>query len=378
METIHIAIITEYNPFHNGHEYQIRKLKQAFPSSYITAIMGGIFSQRGEPYIASPYVRAEAAVTCGADLVLELPFPFSCAPANIFARAGVEIAAKIGADMLAFGSECGDVATLNDILARLDSDEMREAVMAEPNEIGKTRAYANAYSKLYGEEAPAMPNDILAIEYLRAIKQGGYKLTPYTIKRVGDFKSGEGGFASATSIRKAIFESGMDALCGNVPKAAEYIYKNERFVADIEKLSSAVLLKLCEPPTDVAFSGGGLIGHVKNAAQNVSSIAELKKNAATKGYTDAEISRLILYVLLDVKSHDLDREVLYTRLFAANARGREILNSAKEIEIVTKPSALHAMSPMARAQYESTFKAERAFALCLGDYEFLKQTPRIK
>lgn len=376
---MHIAVITEYNPFHLGHEYQLKELRRAFPGACITAIMGGIFSQRGEPYVASPYTRAAAAVMCGADLCLELPFPFSSAPASVFARAGVEIAAKVGADILAFGSECGNVEVLEAVLSRLESEEMRAAVEKESEDIGKTRAYASAYKKLYGTDAPDKPNDILAIEYLRAIKRGGYRIKPYTVKRVGDFKSGEGGFASATSIRRDFANKGIDSLCGKVPALAEGIYKNEPFGSDVEKLASAVLMKLCEAEEDIAFSGGGLIGHIKNAAQNADSIAALRKNAATKRYTDAEISRAIIYALLSVKKADMEREVYYTRLFAANSRGREVLNEKHEIEIITKPSALHTMSAEAREQYEKTFLAERAFALCLdGEYEFLKQTPRIK
>lgn len=376
---MHIAVITEYNPFHLGHEYQLVQIRHAFPDACITAIMGGIFSQRGEPYVASPYTRADAAVACGADLCLELPFPFSCAPAGIFARAGVEIAAKIGADMLAFGSECGDIDELSLILSRLESDEMRRVVENEGEKIGRTKAYANAYKKLYGADAPDKPNDILAIEYMRAIKNGGYKIKPYTIKRVGDFKSGEGGFASATSIRRDFKNGGLNSLCGKVPALAEEIYKNEPFGSDIEKIASAVLLKLCETDGDVAFSGGGLLGHIKNAAQNTASIAELCEKSATKRYTDAEISRAILYSLFSVSKSDLEKDVHYTRLFAANTRGREVLNQIRDIEIITKPSAYRSLSDNARAQFERTFLPERAFALCLdGKYEFLKQSPRIK
>ena len=169
---MHIAIITEYNPFHTGHEYQLSEIRKAFPCACITAIMGGIFSQRGEPYITTPYVRAEAALMCGADLVIELPFPFSCAPANIFARAGVEIAAKIGADILAFGSECGDIEKLKKMLTRLESDEFKAIAESKENShLSKTRAYAKAYNELYGENCADKPNNILALEYLRAIKK---------------------------------------------------------------------------------------------------------------------------------------------------------------------------------------------------------------
>ena len=376
---MHIAVITEYNPFHMGHKYQLCEVRRAYPNACITAIMGGIFSQRGEPYIASPYTRGEAAVLCGADLVLELPFPFSSAPASVFARAGVEIAAKIGADILAFGSECGDIDTLKTMLSRLDSDKMRDAVKNESPSIGKTREYANAYKRLYGEECADLPNDILAIEYLRAIKRGGYDITPFTIKRIGSFKGGNDGFASATSLRHDFDAFGADALSGKVPTAAEELYRREFFGSDIENLASAVILKLYECGEDIAFSSDGLLNHIKAASLTAQSIKEVQKAAATKRYTDAEISRCILYSLLNVTRADMEKEVLYTRLFAANARGREILNQLSKIEIVTKPSATEKLSAAARAQYEKTFLAERAFALCLNEkYEFTKQMPRIK
>ena len=380
---MHIAIITEYNPFHKGHEYQINEIRRAFPDATVTSVMGGIFSQRGEPYISTPYVRAEAAVKCGADLVLELPFPFSCAPAKIFARAGVEIASKIGADMLAFGSECGDIQALEKMLDRLDSEEMKNALQTlDVGGIGKTRAYSLAYQKLYGEEVSDLPNDILAIEYMRAIKQGGYSLTPYTIKRIGNYKGGNGGFASASELRARYTKKGIKAMCKDIPKAAHNTFKAAHgdglFAPDFERLAGAVMLELAKDKDAIAFSGGGLLGNIKNAATAASSISELKEKAATKRYTDAEISRCILYTLLNVTEDALSLPVYYTKLLSANKKGCELLNRITDIEIVTKPSALDKLSENAKTQYKNTFLAERAFALCFdGKYDFTRQSPRI-
>lgn len=380
---MHIAIIAEYNPFHNGHAYQIEEVRGAFgKDACITVILGGIFSQRGEPYIAPPYVRAEAAIACGADLAVELPFPYSAAPATVFARAGVEIAEKLGADMLAFGSECGDIEALQTVRARLDSIEMREALAAAEDEAaGKTRLYTRVYRELYGEDAPTLPNDILAIEYLRAIEKSGARIKPYTILRKGDYKSGEGGFASASVLRRAYAERGIESLRGEIPSAAYEVFANaERdglYAPDYEKLTSAVLLKLANGTPDIAFSGGGLAGHLAKCAAKAKSIRELCTLAATKRYTDAEIARCILYTLLDVRRADLDAPVRYTRVLAMRENGRRILAGKHPIEILTKPSALHKLSDAARTQYEKTFAAERAYALCLaGEYDHLRETPR--
>lgn len=385
-----IAVIAEYNPFHNGHAYQIEHLRRTFgEDACITVILGGIFSQRGAPYIAPPYIRAEAAVAAGADLVLELPFPFSSAPASIFARAGVEIAEKMGADVLAFGSECGDLAILDAALDRLDSGELQaalaDALQTDANAaLGRTRLYPTLYSQLYGEKPLTSPNDILALEYLRAIRRLGAKVKPYTLKRIGDYKSGEGGFASASVLRSAYAERGMEAFRGEIPDAAYRIFADARekglLFPDIEKLASAVLLKLhTAPDAGIAFSGGGLLGRLTASAAKASSLSELQKLAATKRYTDAEIARCILYTLFAVPRAALDAPVHYTRLLSMTDRGRSVLAAPHSIEILTKPSATDKLSEAARTQYTATFAAERAFALCLsGTYDHMRQSPRMQ
>ena len=381
---MHIAIIAEYNPFHNGHAYQIDDLRARYGAdAAVTVILGGIFSQRGEPYIAPPYVRAEAALRCGADLVLELPFPFSAAPASIFARAGVEIAAKIGADVLAFGSECGDIDLLYATVEKLDSTEMQAALDAAKDEAaGKTRLYPQVYKSLYGEELSTGPNDILAMEYLRAIRASGAPLTPYTIRRKGDYKSGEGGFASASVLRRAYAEHGSKALCGEMPDSAYSAFEKASekglFAPDFEKLCSAVLLTLADATDGIAFSGSGLTGHLAKCASGAKSIAALQKKAATKRYTDAEIARGILYALLNVTAADMDAPVRYTRVLGMRENGKKILASPLQIEVLTKPSATQKLSDEAKEQYEKTFAAERAYALTLrGEYDHLRQTPVI-
>lgn len=382
---MHIAIIAEYNPLHSGHAYQIEEVRKAFgEGTCITVILGGIFSQRGEPYIAPPYVRAEAAIAAGADLVLELPFPFSAAPANIFARAGVEIAEKIGADVLAFGSESGDIELLQTVQKRLDSAEMQDALSAAADEAaGKTRLYPKVYKQLYGEDAPTLPNDILAIEYLRAIERLGAKLTPYTVLRKGDYKSGEGGFASASVLRRAYAEHGIQALRESMPQAAYEVFAKAEedglFAPDYEKLAAAVLLRLTEPQKEAAFSGSGLAERLCRSAKDAKSIRELCQNAATKRYTDAEIARCILYMLFDVTRADLDAPVHYTKVLALRESGRAVLAKKHRIGILTKPSAADKLSKTARTQYEKTFAAERAYALCLdGKYEHMRQSPKVR
>ena len=381
---MHVAIIAEYNPFHNGHAYQIEQIRAQFGAdTHISVILGGIFSQRGEPYIAPPYVRAEAAILCGADLCVELPFPFSCAPASIFARAGVEIAVGLGASVLAFGSENGNIDSLIQMRERLDGPEMQAALASASDEAaGKTRTYTRVYKELYGAEAPTLPNDILAIEYLRAIDRLHAPITPFTILRKGDYKSGEGGFASASSLRRAFSTGGLKAMQSGMPQAAYAVFAKASeeglFAPDYEKLAAAVLLRLAEPSEGIAFTGGGLAERLRHAAKEAKSIDELCRQTATKRYTDAEIARAILYTFLEVTRADLDAPVAYTRLLAIGKSGRALLANP-QIEILTKPSAPEKLSDAARAQFTKTLAAERAYALCLrGKYDHLRQSPKVE
>lgn len=123
---IKIAIIAEYNPFHNGHKYQIECVRREFPQACIIALMSGNFVQRGEGAILPKYLRAEIAVKCGVNAVLELPYPYSSGNAEYFARGAIEILNSLGVDYLCFGSECGDVDTLMNAVRRLLSDDNSE------------------------------------------------------------------------------------------------------------------------------------------------------------------------------------------------------------------------------------------------------------
>ena len=277
-----------------------------------------------------------------------------------------------------------DADALRAKLARLRSTEMREALAAAKDEsVSKTRLYARVYEELYGEEAPSAPNDILAIEYLRAIENSGVGLAPYTIRRVGGYKNGEGGYASASVLRRAYAERGIEAFRGQMPDAAYKVFAKAQadgvLAPDYERLAGAALLKFAEGGGDVAFAGGGLFGHIAKAAKGVKSLAALCEAAATKRYTDAEISRCVLYALLGVTAADMEAPVRYTRVLAVGERGKAVLAEPHGIEILTKPSAVQKLSGAAREQYVKTFFAERAYALCLdGEYDHMRQTPRVQ
>lgn len=198
-----IAIICEYNPFHKGHEYQIKETRRKFPSHALLGVMSGAMTERGEPAILSKYARAEAAVKCGLDLVVELPAPWSMSGAAFFAEAGVRTAAAVGADTLAFGSECGDIKKLQNIAEYLSSGEFPKASAAARSENPQLQAgdiRARVLRERFGD-IPTGSNDILAIEYIRAAKRVGACLSFFTVKREGGaYNSGSLSGASETPI----------------------------------------------------------------------------------------------------------------------------------------------------------------------------------
>ena len=194
-----IAIVCEYNPFQKGHKAQIDAVRAAHPDACIVCVLAGDLVQRGEPAVLSKYLRAEVAVRCGADLVLELPFPWSAQGAAYYARAAVSIAADAGCGALCFGSESGDVGALSLAADRLCSDEFA-AYLRETDDprspVSHIVAVNAAYSRLYGEPLPGGANDILGIEYIRAIKEPDAKIEPFCVRRTEGYSATEAREAS--------------------------------------------------------------------------------------------------------------------------------------------------------------------------------------
>ena len=218
-----IAIICEYNPFHKGHEYQIKEIRRKFPSDALIGVMSGAMTERGEPAIMSKYARAEAAVKCGLDLVVELPAPWSMSGAAFFAAAGVRIAAAVGADTLAFGSECGSVGELREIAEYLSSDDFLKAsaaARAENPHLQTGDIRANVLRERFGC-FPTGSNDILAIEYIRAAERLGAKLDCITIKREGGAYNCE----TPTGVKKT-------PNCGKATVADETLNRGKAIGAD--------------------------------------------------------------------------------------------------------------------------------------------------
>lgn len=371
----------------------------------VIAIMSGCFTQRGEPAIFDKYTRAESALRCGCDLVLELPLPHSMSGAEFFARAGVYIADSIGVDdLLFFGSECGELARLQTVAERMSSDEFRQAcaearVTDKGAQTGRLRA--DIYRRLFGDE-PILSgsNDLLALEYLRALKRFGSAIQPYAIKRVGgeynstDVSTGEMSeycfdkntfsdkltaplpcFASATAIRNTILSDPIlsgGELSGLMPDKSAELARREIAAGRVHSLSKldkivSAFIRLRDQDFDNCIEGSASIGaRLRSAAAKYSTVEDIVNASVERRYSASRVRRVLLGGMLGIKMSDCDELPVYTNLLGANAVGRELLAEIRKtsrLPIVTRISEIKSLGERARAQLELEQRAAGLYAL---------------
>lgn len=387
-----VYIISEYNPFHNGHAYQIAEIRKRRPDATVICIMSGNFTQRGDVAIVNRFVRARMALAGGADLVLSLPFPWCCASAEYFADAGVSIAERLGPGELCFGSESGNIDELLEVVSRLSD--------LEADGFFKTaRSRAEAYEKKYGQGSSHLlrgSNNILAIEYLRAVKRRGAALEPVTIKRIGaEYNNREvslDNFSSATAIRHLLHKKHYSLARRQMPiGCARILYReiHEHGCASLENASLALLGILRTMSSDdiknIAEMGGGVGERILSSAMAAGSLEETLALAATKQYTNSRLRRAIIYAATGVSPAALKSEVAYTQILAANAHGLDALRVMKKesrIEILTKPADHIKMSECASRQYKLEADADKIYTLAYPNAmpanAFLRISPYIE
>ncbi|MBR3620949.1 MAG: nucleotidyltransferase family protein, partial [Clostridia bacterium] len=313
------GIIAEFNPFHNGHEYLINKARESGYDNVI-AIMSGNFVQRGEPAVFETGVRTGAALRAGADLVIQLPVIYALSGARNFARGSAGILDATGiVDTLAFGSECADGEKLEKTADLLRGNTLDEAIKSGlSGGITYAAARENALRAVNPELADIIrePNNILAIEYISALKTLGSNMKTAALKRtVGhDSQEKSGSFASASSIRKMIY-SGED-FYGFVP--AFYKEFTDINAVSFNKFETAVLCKLrnmkAEEIALLPDISEGIENRIYKAAQTASTLEELYFSAKTKRYTLARIRRIVLCALIGITREDAALEPPYIRI----------------------------------------------------------------
>lgn len=372
------AVICEYDPFHSGHKHQIDKLKNE--GYAVVAIMSGSFTQRGTAATISKYDRAESAVKCGADLVLELPFPYCASGASVFAAGGVHIARSLGVvDFLAFGSEQGDSEMIKTVAENMLSEEFYSALKSEKADFGSySQRCISTYEKLYGK-SPVLEgsNDLLALEYVKAIMKTNSEIKPLAVKREGQAygrTSGEG-FLSASSVRKMIYSGDKEGIRSAVPAPSA-----EAVIAAMDCGGLAMTEKLFLPyaahfrlsyaslPSETAEMTDELFGRLIASARSARSFDELISGAQTKMYSESRIRRAMLFSLLGVKASDITKPA-FSVLLGAGKTGREILAKIKktsDFPIITKPADYTLFGEGARRGFEMLMRAESLWTLALS------------
>lgn len=356
MRNICIAAVTaEYNPFHNGHAYQIARTREA-GATHIVAVLGGNYLQRGEPALFEKRVRTHAALLGGADLVVELPLPRAMATAERFAGGSVALMQALGCvDMMSFGAENTLEELMPAVRALLDEAALGPAIRRH-QEGGRTFAAARqlALAEQLGRSGAAVlerPNNILAIEYCKAAARLSFTPRLLAVPRFGAQHNSaviRGSFASASALREIVLSDGVDALAPYVPRAVLEIYRaNERrglLPVRHGALESAMLPVLrrmtredCATLPDLSE---GLENRLYGAIRMATSLEGLYAAAKTKRYTASRIRRMALSAYLGLTERDATAPPPYLRVLGLNRHGIEVLAIAKETASLPLGSSL--------------------------------------
>ena len=326
-----VGIICEYNPFHNGHKKQIDAIRAKLSEDCaIVCLMSGNFVQRGYPAIFHKSLRAQAAIMAGADLVLELPVTYALSSAEGFAAGGVKILGSF-CDALCFGTETGNANALMDTAKALLSEEFRIALREQ---LDKGLSFPAARAAALEEHAELLqkPNDILAVEYCKAILAQSSKMQPMPIMRQGDYHDTAADIEnpSATAIRN-LLQSGEDWQ-NFVPESAHAVFSgaDTYSLADGER---AVLAKLrCMTDTEfeaLPYGSEGLWRKFMHACRSQNSIETIIAETKSKRYTRTRIDRMLMCAYLGITKEMLEQPAPYTRVLALNDKGRIALKQAR-------------------------------------------------
>lgn len=378
-----VGMISEYNPFHNGHAYLLSKASDLGDGG-VVVVMSGNFTQRALPAILEKRARTQAALRGGADLVLELPLPFAVSGAQAFARGGVETLSATGlVDTLVFGSECGDTALLSAAAQAVEDAAVEEKLLSDV-QAGKPYAAAReeAVRAVCGDalaDVLQMPNNILGVEYIRAIRRQNAAITPKTFARVGAAHDGDvpsGSFASASYLRERITE-GADVSAYLPAASAEILNAALRAgtaPADFRKLDLAILsfLRKCTPADfrEIPDAGEGIENRILAAVKTARTLWDVFDGAKTKRYTHARIRRIVLHAFLGIRRTYAENGVPYLRVLGFTEHGKDLLRAARDtarLPIVMRASDVQSLSPAAQAMFRLECTATDIFNLTLPE-----------
>lgn len=379
------GIVAEYNPFHNGHKAMIEKCRMN-GATHVVSVMSGNFVQRGSVAIMDKRSRTASAIKGGVDLVIELPVPWAVATAESFAAGSVGLLDALGCvDTLSFGAECANAKLLTAAADAVLDPKVDAEIRAElDGGISYPTARANAVSTVYDKRLSAIldgPNNILAVEYIKALKRLGSAIKIAPVERMGsehDALTPTDEFASASSLR-ILMERGDPRAYAYMPETTVEEFKRQQEIGRapvrFEDSERAILSRLRmltkEDIRNAPDVSEGLENRIYNAILSATSLEELYDIIKTRRYTGSRIRRIITSLVLGITAEDRKQPLPYIRVLGFNERGREILKAAKgraDLPIVTRAAEIEELDQNARHIFEHECKATDLYNLA---------TPRI-
>ena len=357
-----LGIIAEYNPFHNGHLYHIKKSIEETGASSVICVMSGNFVQRGNTSIVDKCTKTKMALANGVDLVLELPTIYSVSSAENFAEGAIRLLDSLKiVDTISFGMEAKDIASLNNI-ANVLYTEPKEYTTILEHELRKGVSFPKARENavmMYLNDIKQYANiltgsnNILAIEYLKAIKKLKSKLNPIGIRREKVLYNDEiiiDDFASATAIRKMIATGQFSDIQKVMPKSSYALLADElrkgHYVLDLSKFQKEIIYNLrkmsVEEIAQLVDVSEGLENAIKNAANSSNNLVDFVNIVKSKRYTQTRIQRILIYALLGITNSKMlafKKAVPYARVLGFNENGKQLISQIakknKKVQIVT-------------------------------------------
>ncbi len=382
-----VGILTEFNPFHSGHAHLLAELRRKLgEDTAVVCIMSGNFVQRGEPAVLEKHVRAEAALVCGADLVLELPVARSLASAEGFAHGAIYMMQKTGCiTHLAFGSECGDVDKLRSIAQCLDSLEYQGALRVFLKRgLSFAACRQAAVREILGGEAAELlehPNNNLGIEYLKAARRLSWNCEAVTVKRYGAAHDSEefGEYMSGSMLRRLLEKRDWKSIESAVPEKAAALYRKAfacaRGPVSIAAAERMILAKLRtmerEEFAQLPDCTEGLQHRLYEAARESVNLDDFLMHVKTKRYALSRIRRMIMCAWLGVDRGASAELPEYLRVLGCSERGRNVLAQMRKnavLPVLVKPADVRMLTDAAQKQFQREVYATEFYSLLYPDF----------
>ncbi|WP_462409169.1 nucleotidyltransferase [Neobacillus sp. Marseille-QA0830] len=361
-----VGVIVEYNPFHNGHAYHLQASRQAANADIVIAVMSGNFLQRGEPALVSKWYRTKMALQGGADLVFELPYRFAVQKAETFANGAVSLLDAAGCDFMCFGSESGELSSFHQTINYLNEQQsLFDSHIKQAMDTGFSypKAAALSFQQLAHSGTYidlSKPNNILGYQYIKSIMDQKSHVKPLTISRKSadyhDIEFSSATIASATSIRKAIFEDQSDSgkIQQYIPAATLELLEEyqsryglfHQWESYWPLLQYRLIQASPQELNDIYEAEEGLENRLRQAALVSDSFEEFMQAIKTKRYTWTRLQRLCVHILTNTKKSEiwgLQEKASYLRLLGMTGAGRNYLNKQKKhfaLPLIAKLSSL--------------------------------------